>query len=241
MQLEEGKRFMARKYASMKYLAYFQAYTGTYASVDFLKALYEEALCCEGVVGIVIGTRPDCMPDELLAYLAQLSRRCLLIVEYGIESTNDHTLRRVRRGHTFAVAKETIQRTADAGIMTGGHVILGLPGESRDDILAQASVVSSLPLTCLKLHQLQLIKGTEMSCEYKKTPFPLFTMEEYIECVIDYLELLRPSLVLERFVSEAPSSLVIAPKWGVKPYAFMQRVKERMEERNTWQGKRWKE
>lgn len=238
-QLEEGKAFFARKYPEMKYLAYFQAYTNTYDSLEHLKNKYEEALRCPDVVGIVIGTRPDCMPDTLLDYLEELSRRCLLIVEYGIESANDETLRRINRGHTFAQSAKAIEATARRGIYTGGHIILGFPGENHGELLRQAREISSLPLTTLKLHQLQLIRGTKMAAEYLKDPsaFHLFTADEYVDLAIDYIERLRPDLVLERFVSQSPPALVLAPKWNLKNYQFTEKVKKRMRERQTWQGK----
>ena len=238
-QLEEGKRFFARKYPEMKYLAYFQAYTNTYAPLDELVSKYEEALTVPGVVGIVIGTRPDCMPDALLDYLARLNRRTFLMVEYGIESTDDETLRRINRGHTFSESKAAIERTAAAGIRTGGHIILGLPGEGRESILRQATVISSLPLTTLKLHQLQLIRGTRMAHEFESHPesFHLYTSDEYIDLVIDYVQRLRRDLVLERFVSSSPKELLIAPDWGLKNYEFTEKVKARMRQLGVWQGK----
>lgn len=238
-QVEEGVAFFRRKYTSMKYLAYFQAYTNTYGELARLKAMYEEALEVPGVVGLVIGTRPDCMPDELLNYLEELSRRTFLLVEYGIESANDVTLARINRGHTFAQAAETIHRTAGRGILTGGHVILGLPGEDEEDILRQASLISSLPLDILKLHQLQLIRGTRMAAEYVDRPddFHLFTVDEYISLVVRYVERLRPDLVLERFVSSSPKELLIAPDWGLKNYEYVERLKRRMREMGTWQGR----
>ena len=217
-QLEEGKRFFARKYPEMKYLAYFQAYTNTYDTLDHLKAKYEEALSVPDVVGLVIGTRPDCMPDALLDYLEELNRRTFLIVEYGVESVYDATLLRINRGHTHAQTVDAITRTAARGIRVGAHLILGLPGESREAMLHEATVLSDLPLTLLKLHQLQLIKGTRMAAEYAANPadFHLFTSDEYIDLVIDFIERLRPDLVLERFVSQSPSSLLAIPGWGLK-------------------------
>lgn len=238
-QLEEGKQFFSRKYPEMKYLAYFQAYTNTYGGLDELKAKYEEALSVPDVIGLVIGTRPDCMPDDLLHYLSGLNRHTFLMVEYGIESANDETLRRINRGHTFAESRAAIERTAAEGIRTGGHVILGLPGESRDELLRQADVMSALPLTTLKLHQLQLIRGTRMAREFEMSPrdFHLFTADEYIDLVIDYIERLRSDLVLERFVSQSPKQLLIAPDWGLKNYEFTEKVKARMRERHTCQGR----
>lgn len=238
-QLEEGKRFFARKYPDMKYLAYFQAYTNTYGELQKLKAKYEEALQVPDVVGLVIGTRPDCMPDELLDYLEELNRRTFLIVEYGVESTDNGTLSRINRGHTFEVAEEAIRRTAERGIRVGAHIILGLPGETKEMLVRQAERLSTLPLTTLKLHQLQLIKGTRMAAEYADNPadFHLYTADEYIDLVIDYVEHLRPDIVLERFVSQSPKELLIAPDWGLKNHEFTDKVKKRMRERDSWQGK----
>lgn len=238
-QLEDGIRFFSRKYPAMRYLAYFQAYTNTYGELDRLKAMYEEALTVEGVVGLVIGTRPDCVPDDLLDYLQELNRRTFLMVEYGIESANDDTLRRINRGHDFATAADAIRRTHERGILTGGHLILGLPGEDRDELLRQASVIATLPLDMLKLHQLQLIRGTRMAREYEEHPewFHLYEVDEYIETVVDYVERIPSSVVFERFVSQSPRSLLIAPDWGLKNYQFVERLKRRMAERGTWQGR----
>lgn len=240
-QLEEGKRFFAGKYPAMKYLAYFQAYTNTYGELEDLKRKYEEALEVDGVVGLVIGTRPDCVPDDLLDYLAELSRRTFVLVEYGIESTNDRTLRRINRGHAFADTVDAVRRTHERGLLCGGHVILGLPGETREDLWRQAGTLSRLPLDTLKLHQLQLIRGTRMAREYEECPadFHLFGVEEYLETVVGYIERLRPDLVLERFLSQSPRELLIAPDWGLKNYEFTHRLRKRMQELGTYQGKKY--
>lgn len=238
-QLAEGVRFFSRKYPEMRYLAYFQAYTSTYGEQERLERLYEEALGYPGVVGLVIGTRPDCMPDRLLDYLARLSEQVLVLVEYGVESTLDRTLRRINRGHDFAEAEEAIRRTAARGIAVGAHLILGLPGESRDEILGHADRLSDLPLTTLKLHQLQLIRHTRMALEFERQPedFHLFTVDEYIDLAIDFIERLDPAIALERFVSQSPKELLIAPDWGLKNYEFTARVNRRLAERDSWQGK----
>ena len=240
-QLEEGKQFFARKYPDMKFLAYFQAYTNTYAELEELKRKYEEALSVPDVVGLVIGTRPDCMPDALLDYLVELNERTFLLVEYGVESTDNVTLKRINRGHTYEVAEEAVRRTAAKGIRVGAHIILGLPGEERSTLIKQAGLLSALPLTTLKLHQLQLIKGTRMAAEYHERPedFHLYSADEYIDLVIDYVEHLRPDMVLERFVSQSPKELLIAPDWGLKNHEFTDKVKKRMRERNAWQGKKF--
>lgn len=238
-QLAEGVRFFSRKYPEMRYLAYFQAYTSTYGEQERLERLYEEALDYPGVVGLVIGTRPDCVPDRLLDYLARLSEQVLVLVEYGVESTLDRTLRRINRGHDFAEAEEAIRRTAARGIAVGAHLILGLPGESRDEILGHADRLSDLPLTTLKLHQLQLIRHTRMALEFERRPedFHLFTVDEYIDLAIDFIERLDPAIALERFVSQSPKELLIAPDWGLKNYEFTARVNRRLAERDSWQGK----
>lgn len=229
-QLEGGKRFFAKKYPDMKYLAYFQAYTNTYDTVDKLKELYEEALKVEDVVGIVIGTRPDCVSSELLDYLEELNKRTFLIVEYGIESCNDDTLRYINRGHDFACTRKAVEETAKRGIYVGGHVIMGLPGEDASESLRQAPIISSLPLTMLKIHQMQIIKGTRLAKIYKERPFHLYTIEEYIDLITQYIGLLRSDLVLERFVTQSPPEMLIAPKWGLKNYEFTNLLNNRLRE-----------
>lgn len=229
-QLEEGKAFFAKKYPEMKYLAYFQAYSNTYAPLEELKRKYEEALAVDDVVGLVIGTRPDCVSDEALDYLQQLNQRTFLIVEYGIESANDNTLRRINRGHTFDCSRQAIIKAHQRGIITCGHIILGLPGEDEEEMLRQASTISQLPLDILKLHQLQIIKGTPLAKEYEAHPFHVFSAEEYVNLVIRYVSQLRKDLVLERFVSQSPPNMVIAPKWGLKNHEFTDLLNKRIRE-----------
>lgn len=228
LQLEEGKQFFARKYPEMKYLAYFQAYTNTYAALDRLKELYEEALRVPDVVGLVIGTRPDCMPDELLSYLEELNRRTFLIVEYGVESANEETLVRINRGHTFRQSCEAIRRTAERGIRVGAHIILGFPWESEEELMRQAEEIGRLPLTTLKLHQLQIIRGTQLAREYEASSWAVPTAEEYIDLVLRYISRLPSRLVLERFVSQSPPEMVIAPQWGLKNHEFANLLRNRM-------------
>ena len=238
-QLTEGKTFFARKYPTMKYLAYFQAYTNTYDSLDSLKRKYEEALAVEDVVGLVIGTRPDCMPDSLLDYLEALNRQVFVLVEYGIESTNDDTLRRINRGHDFACTRKAIEKTAERNILTGGHIIMGLPGERKEDILRQAPVISSLPLNILKIHQMQIIKDTPLSEEYMKNPdiCQLYDVDGFIQLIGDYIPYLRNDLVLERFVSQSPKELLMAPQWGLKNHEFTDRLNNYLKAHNIYQGK----
>lgn len=238
-QIEEGIIFFKKKYPDQKYIAYFQSYTNTYAPLESLKAMYEEALSCTHVEGIAIGTRPDCVDDDLLDYLAELNNRALVIVEYGVESTSDLTLQRINRGHDYACAVNAIQQTAARGIQVVAHLILGLPGEDRDLMMTHAQRLSLLPLTGLKLHQLQLIKGTRMAQEYiqSSSEFRLLKADEYIDLVIDFLEYLNPAIHVERFVSQSPKELLIAPDWGLKNYEFADRLRKRIIERESYQGR----
>lgn len=236
-QITEGKEFFRHKYPDMKYLAYFQAFSNTYATLDTLQHRYEEALSAEDVVGIVIGTRPDCVSDEILNYLESLNRQTFMIVEYGIESVSDDTLRRVNRGHNFECSRRAIIETHNRGILTGAHIILGLPGESAEDNVRQADIISALPIDILKLHQLQIIRGTQLAAEYERQPFNLYTADEYIDLCRRYIERLRPDMVLERFVSQSPKELLVAPKWGLKNYEFANRFVNYMKRMDSWQGK----
>lgn len=241
-QLSNGIAFFSHKYPEMKYLAYFQSYTNTYDDTSKLIALYEEALSYPNVVGLIIGTRPDCMPDELLDYFEMLKNKTFLMIEYGVESTLDSTLEFINRGHTYAESVDAILKTAARGIYTGAHMILGLPGETHEQILDHAHKLSQLPITTLKMHQLQLIKGTVMARQYKEQPelFSLFDVDEYIDLCIDFTERLNPEVIIERFVSQSPKSLLIAPDWGLKNFEFTAKVIKRFAERNTWQGRLYK-
>ena len=235
-QLEEGKRFFAHKYPDMKYLAYFQAFTNTYAPLAQLKALYQEALQVDDIVGIVIGTRPDCVSDELLDYLAELNQRTFVLVEYGIESTNNDTLLRINRGHSFEQSADAIQRTHQRGLLTGAHIILGLPGEDAAESLRQAPVISSLPIDILKIHQMQIIRGTRLADEFASNPFHIYTVDEYIKLIAEYIQRLRPDLILERFVSQSPKELLIAPHWGLKNYEFTNLLVNYLKQNKIHQG-----
>lgn len=238
-QLQRGKEFFARKYPEMQYLAYFQAYTSTYAPTDHLVRLYTEALDQPGVVGLVIGTRPDCMPNDLLEWLAERARQTFVMVEYGIESCHDTTLLRINRGHDFACAAETVERTRRAGVKVGGHFILGLPGETHTDIMTAITRINALELDTVKFHQLQIVRGTPMEAEYATHPelFGLYhTAEEYCHLVCDVLERLTPGTAVERFTSSSPRELLIAPDWGLKNHEFTALVVKEMRRRGSTQG-----
>jgi len=238
-QVEEGIAFFQHKYKAQLYLAYFQSYTNTYDSLENLKAIYEEALSYPNVVGLVVGTRPDCMNDELLDYFAGLAKKYYVMIEYGIESTNDETLKFINRGHDYACSEKAILDTASRGIRVGAHIILGLPNEDRDTILSHADRLSQLPITTLKIHQLQLVKGTKMAIQYAEHPewFKLYSADEYIDLAIDFLERLNPQIAIERFVSQSPKELLIAPEWGLKNFEFTAKIEKRLKERNALQGR----
>ena len=231
-QLEAGKSFFARKYPDMKYLAYFQAYTNTYGDTERCISLYERDLKVPDIVGLVVATRPDCMSADLLDYFAELNRRTFLVIEYGIESANDDTLRHINRGHTFADAERAVRMMEERGIRVGAHLILGLPGEGYEELMRQARLVGQLPLTIVKLHQLQIIRGTQMEKEWQDHPWPLPSVEEYIEWVLDYISLLPPSFVFERFVSSVPDDVLVAPRWGLKNHEFSDLLRSHINDRS---------
>lgn len=239
-QLEEGIEFHRRRYhKARRYLAYFQAYSNTYGPPERLKACCEEALACPEVEGLVIGTRPDCVDDEKLDYLAGLAGRRYVAVEYGVESTCDATLRAVNRGHDFAAARRAIEATARRGIHTGAHFILGLPGEEEEFLLRQTETINALPLDTVKFHQLQIFRGTAMAREYDADPsrFRFRTLEEYFDLVVEILRRLRPDLVVERFAGEAPPRYHYGPNWGlVRNETLWTMLEKRMRARGAHQG-----
>jgi len=240
-QIEEGKQFHAWRYRrAIDYLAYFQAFSNTFAPLEHLKKIYDEALAVDGIIGLVIGTRPDCIDDEKLDYFQELSKNHYLIIEYGIESCYDKTLERINRGHTFGQSVEAIEKTASRGIKTGAHIIFGLPGETTAQMMAEAEILSKLPLNTLKFHQLQIVKNTSMALEYLNQPenFTFFSLDEYIELIVNFLERLNPKIVIERFAGEVPPRFLAGPGWGTLRYdQILQKIENRMEERVTWQGR----
>ena len=217
----------------MKYIAYFQSYTNTYGNIEKLKRMYEAALSVEDVIGISIATRPDCVSDELLDYLEELSHRTFLTMEYGVESLNDDTLRIINRGHSSECSINIIRNTHARGITVCAHLILGLPGEGREEILRQIDIVNALPIDILKLHQLQITKGTIL--EHRSdliAQCTLFTLEEYIDLLVEYIRRLRDDIVIERFTSQSPAGLLIAPRWGLKNYEFTNLLNKKLRSEN---------
>ena len=258
-QMDEGIEFHKVRYRTTEhYLAYFQSFSNTYAPLERLKALYEEALSHPQVVGIVIGTRPDCVDEAKLDYLADLAGGRVLegwsrslsdgqertapvvIVEYGIESCYDQTLLRINRGHDFETARRAVTMTAERGLDVGVHFILGLPGETRQMMLDSCEMINALPIRSVKFHQLQIVKGTRMEAEYAERPqdFERFSLEEYIDFFVDMLERLRPDLFIERFVGEVPPRFVNETPWGlIRNVELLRLLEKRLEDRQTWQGR----
>jgi radical SAM protein (TIGR01212 family) len=242
-QLNEGIDFFSKKYKSQQYLAYFQTYTNTYSDIKSLKKIYREALNHPGIVGLVIGTRPDCISEEVIDYLSYLSNKYFISLEFGVESTLERTLLNINRCHSFEDSKNAFKMAKNKNIHLGAHLIIGLPGETREDILQHATTISKLPIQTLKLHQLQIVKQSVMSKQYTTNAqnFKLFTVKDYIDLIVDFVGLLRPNIVIERFVSESPVSLLLAPKWNLKNFEIVAKIEKKLIEKNTWQGKFYKE
>ncbi len=217
-QVARGKRFFGKKYPDMKYLAYFQSYTSTYASPDSLIALYNEALDQDDIVGLIIGTRPDCMPDSLLDRIGSLDTK--IFIEYGAESSHDSTLSLINRCHTWQATVDAVHRTAARGIPVGLHLILGLPGEDEEMMTTTVERVSSLPVSTVKFHQLQILRGTTLEKMAPMLDIPAFTAEEYAALCARLLGYLRSDIAVERFVAQAPDDMLLSPRWGLKNYQF---------------------
>ena len=240
-QIDEGIEFHKIRYRrALKYLAYFQTYSNTYAPLARLKELYGQAMAHPDVVGLVIGTRPDCMDDEKIEYFAGLAQSHYVMIEYGLESIRNKTLDLINRGHSFEQTAAAIHKTAMAGIKTGVHLIFGLPGETREEMLKQVEVISSLPLTTIKFHQLQIVKDTAMARQFIENPaqFSLFSLEEYLEFIVRFIERLNPGFVIERFTGEVPPRFLVSKPWGqLRADQVAVMIEQELERQDTWQGK----
>ncbi|HSD38202.1 MAG TPA: TIGR01212 family radical SAM protein [Rhodocyclaceae bacterium] len=242
-QLETGIAFLRRRYPrTSRYLAYFQSYSNTYAPLDVLRERYEAALAHPQVAGLVIGTRPDCLPDAVLDYLAELSQHCIVELEIGIESCDDDVLVRCERGHDFACSEDAIRRAAARGLQVTGHLLLGLPGETRDTVRAGAERLAALPLAALKFHQLQIVRNTKLAVQWKRAPgsIALPGPDEYLDWVVDTLERLPTSVRVQRLGSEVPPSQRFLPNdedWSVRASDYQSMLAQRLRERDTWQGR----
>lgn len=240
-QIEEGIEFHGVRYKRAEsYLAYFQAYSNTHDSLEKLKELYSQALSHPKVIGLVIGTRPDCVDEAKLDYIQELAKSYYISLEFGVESCYNRTLELINRGHSFEKSVWAIEQSAKRGINTGAHIIFGLPGESREEMLAEAEIISKLPLNSIKFHQLQIVKGTTMERQYQDNPkmFNLFEMNDYLHFVVDFLERLNPKFVVERFTSEAPPRFLAVEGWGLlRTDQLLNKIEKILEERDTWQGR----
>jgi radical SAM protein (TIGR01212 family) len=237
-QVEKGIPYLRRRYGAEKFIVYFQPFTNTYAPANTLERLYREALDHPGVVGLAIGTRPDCVDEEKIALLEELAKERFILVEYGLQSIHDRTLEFINRGHDYACFKRTLAMTAGKGIKVGAHLILGFPTETRDDMLAMADELSRLPLGFLKLHQLQVIRDTALADLYAAKPFHTLDYEEYIALVADFLERLSPGIIIQRLFAAAPEDILIAPIWNRTRSEFLNDLDSYMEERGSSQGKK---
>ncbi len=240
-QIEEGIEFHITRYRrANKYLAYFQPYCNTYGSLNYLKKIYNEALSFPEIIGLVIGTRPDCIDEEKLKYFQKLSKKHYIIIEYGIESCYNKTLKQINRCHTYEQSVEAIEKTAQYGIKTCGHLIFGFPGETKEEMLRESEIVSKLPLNSIKFHQLQILKDTQMEAEYKQEPekFNLFTLGEYVDFIVQFVERLNPKFIIERFAGEVPPRFIAGPSWGlIRNDQILNLIENRLKEKNTWQGR----
>lgn len=239
-QIDKGVSFLERRYKrTAMFVGYFQAYTNTYGDLKDLKKLYDHVLAHPKIEGLVIGTRPDCVNEEMLDYFAALGEKHYIHLEYGVESCYDRTLEAINRGHDFATSVKAIEMTAERGLHVGAHMVFGLPGDSRKEMLDQVHLINKLPINAIKFHQLQIVQRTVMAKQYKETPemFDLFDREEYIEFVCDFVERMRPDISIDRFGSEAPPSIKIAPKWnGARVDALQKAIGQELVDRESFQG-----
>lgn len=241
-QIDAGLLFLHRRYpGTQRYIAYFQSYSNTYGEFERLRACYAEALAHPEISGLAIGTRPDCLPEEVLTYLAELAREHIIELEIGVESCNDAALARVNRGHDFAASVDAIQRAAAHGLEVTAHMMLGLPGESYASMLDGARQLSALPIQAIKLHQLQLVRGTALAREWQRDPaaVPLLDEPACLGLLADFIERLSPRILLQRLGSEVPPSMKLAPEWNVRLSELAPRISAELARRGSWQGRRY--
>jgi radical SAM protein (TIGR01212 family) len=242
-QLDEGIQFHRMRYRKVdKYIAYFQAYSNTYEPFRQLKKMYEEALDHPGIIGLIAGTRPDCINDEILDYLSSLSEDHFIMIEYGIESCYNTTLLNINRGHTFEDSMRALEMTAKKGIRQGAHFIIGLPGETEQDILAEVEIISKMPVNNVKFHHLQIIRDTVMARDFEMNPgaFRLFNLDEYLDLMAGIIERLNPDFVVERIAGEAHPDYLIKPAWGLRYDEVLRKFEDILRERDTYQGKKYR-
>ena len=236
-QIRNGIYQIRKRYKAEKFLVYFQPYTNTYASVAKLKHLYKEALSEPYVIGIAIGTRPDCIDEEKIMFLSELAKKYFILIEYGMQSIYDRTLEFINRGHDYSTFLKALYMTKDKGIYIGAHVIVGFPTESKEEILLMADEVSRIPVDFLKIHHLQVIKDTPLEIIYRENPFHLFSYEEYIDFITDFIGRLSPRIILQRLFANAPDNILIAPRWEKGRQEILRDIEKQIELRDIYQGK----
>jgi radical SAM protein (TIGR01212 family) len=239
-QIRNGIAYIRKRYKAEKFLVYFQPYTNTYAPVGELELLYREALSDPSVAGLAIGTRPDAVDGEKVALLQSLAKKYLILVEYGMQSIYNRTLEFINRGHDYNTFLGALDLTRDRGILIGAHIIVGFPTETRDEMLSMADEISHLPVEFLKIHQLQVVRGTALEAIYRESPFHVFGYDEYLDFVTEFIERLSPRIVLERLFATAPDTILIAPQWGRSRQEILRDIEKRLEAKNTWQGRNMK-
>ena len=237
-QVAAGIEYLSRRYKVNRFIAYFQPYSNTYAPLSRLQELYRQALEHPQVIGLAIGTRSDCVDEEKIGFLQQLARDYYVTIEYGLESPYDKTLQWINRQHDFQNWAEAVRLTAGRGIHICAHVILGFPGESREEMLETARIVSDYPLDYLKIHHLHIVKNTVLANRYRESPFPLLDYRAYIDLVVEFIRRLRPDIKIQRLVGETHPRILIAPNWGLRADVIQRHIEEEMERRDVWQGKK---
>ncbi len=236
-QVLEGMECLKKRYGAEKFIVYFQPFSNTHAPLETLIPIYESAIDHPDVVGLSVGTRPDCVDEQKIAWFEALARTCFVTLEYGLQSIHDSTLIRINRGHDYRCWLDAMQRTRDRGIWIGAHIILGFPWETREEVLQSAGIVSDKGIDFLKLHHLHVVKNTEMERQFRNDPFPLPDLDAYVELVVDFLERMSPAIRIERFFGSAPPDLLVGPVWNKSKGGIRHSIERKLEERNTWQGR----
>jgi len=236
-QIQNGQKFIARRYKAKKFLAYFQAFSNTYAPCSHLKKIYDEALQQDKIVGLSLGTRPDCVDESVLNLLQEYARDYLVWIEYGLQSVHDETLLKINRGHDFKTFAKAVEATKNRGIKICAHVILGLPGENRDHMLKTAEIISKIGIDGIKIHLLYVIKGTKLETLYNSGKYKCLGPEEYATIVCDFLEIIPRSIVIQRLTGDPHPDELVAPAWSLDRNSTFKLIKEILEKRDSWQGK----
>lgn len=237
-QFSQVRSRTLKKWPTAKYIAYFQSFTGTYGPADYLKKLYEEALEQEGVVGLSISTRPDCLSEEILAVLDDLNKRTYLWIELGLQSVHSKTLAWINRGHDLNCFTEALEQLRRRNIRVCAHIILGLPCENRQEMLDTARTIARLPIQGVKIHSLHILRGTKLADLYAREKYDLLTMEEYVELIADFLEILPEKIIIHRLMGDGPAADVIAPEWTLLKWEVLNGIDKEMARRDSFQGKK---